>query len=97
MPDAYDDLFKHDPQADLAYERDWTNWLGSATLTVVTWVIENASLLDKHDESILASNKIARVWLLGKGVVGNTKVTCRVTASDGRKDDRSWMICVLER
>jgi hypothetical protein len=83
-----------DPNAELDYSWDWTDWLASGETIVDSTFIVPAPLvlLAQSDDG-----KIATVWL-GGGVEGaNYRVVNRITTSAGRKDDRSRMIPMVER
>lgn len=89
-----------DPNAYLAYEVDWSAWLGSDVLTNSEWFIAGPdSTLTADTYSILTGSQITRVWLLG-GTAGNTySVTNRITVAGTpvAKDDRSFFVSVVER
>ena len=88
--------FIKDPNAQLDYKFDWSNWLetseviSSYTLVVQTGLVEETSSND--DDSVT-------VWLSG-GVAGNLyTVLCRVETDSYpvRIDDRTITIYCMER
>lgn len=83
-----------DKDSRLDYIWDWTAWLtGSETITAVTWVLETG-IVNDHTSATTTS---ATIWLTG-GTAGTTYlVTCRISTSAGRIDDRSAKIKVQER
>jgi hypothetical protein len=84
---AYDQAFVVALNSDQPYERDFTDWLGGASLSSVSWVAENA-LVTLHDEAI--DGPIARVWVAAGLLEGYCRVRCNFIASDGREDSRTW-------
>ena len=102
--------FKKDPSARLDYHFDFapvlndTEWsLGDTdyletgeTLTDHTVLVDGGGvMLDSSD--IIGGGTTVRVWLSG-GTVGQTAVvTCRITTSAGRVDDRSFKLRIAER
>lgn len=99
------DHFTKDPQAVLDYKFDWaalanghggSNWLAegetisSHTITVASGLSVDSSALSDDDTAVT-------VWLSG-GTAGNDySVTCRITTSAGRTDERTITIQVRER
>ena len=88
--------FIKDPNAQLDYKFDWSNWLetseviSSYTLVVQTGSVEETS--SNNDDSVT-------VWLSG-GVAGNLyTVLCRVETDSYpvRIDDRTITIYCMER
>ena len=90
-----DDTFLMDPNADLPFDRDFTEWLDGENLVTVSWAIANPALLSKHDESNTPT--VARVWLQGTGTEGITTVTCEFESDIGRLDHRTWKIELRHR
>ena len=86
--------YLHDPQAVLDYSVDWERWLAtSETITNVVWTVP--SPLTKGAEA--ATDSRATVWISG-GIVGvEARVTCHITTSQGRQDDRSFDLVVRHR
>lgn len=92
MPEA----FTKDPQAVLDYRFDWTPWLATPE-TISTHVVTVPSGLTLESSAQTDSNKSVTAWLSG-GVAGKSyRVTCRVVTSQGRTDERSAIINVVER
>jgi hypothetical protein len=93
----FDQEFVISPTAELPYERDFSAWLGEATLSTVVWSVENEDLIQVFNDSIVAGGKIARVWIRAKGIEGLCRVYCAVTTSDVRKDSRTWEFMIRKR
>jgi hypothetical protein len=84
-----------DPQSDLDYLIDWTNWLATDTLTSSTWRVSPGSGMVLHTDSIVTSNK-STVWVRG-GRVGTHVLTNRVATTNGREEEVSIVITVQDR
>lgn len=88
--------FRKDPDAKLDFAFDWREkgWLASGEdLSAVTWTVP-AGLTE---EATTMTDDVAAIWLSG-GTAGSTyAVSCRITTSDGRIDERSFAVIVEER
>jgi hypothetical protein len=87
--------FKHDPQAVLDYTWDWTDWLAegdsitSYALTPSAGVIVNS---DSRNEALITA------WMeVDTGATGRLGVVCHVVTAQGREDDRTLYLLVIER
>jgi hypothetical protein len=85
---------KKDPDATLDWIFDWTLWLGEfEVITNATFIVDPGITISDNE----FTNKTATVWLTG-GTEGQVyRVTCRVTTSDGRIDDRSFTLRCTNR
>lgn len=84
-----------DPDAVLDYSFDWGPWLQnvSDTITSAEFVLEDGLVLTNEGYDTTT----ATAWVSG-GVKGKTqRLTCRITTADGRTDDRSVFLKILER
>ncbi|WP_027949861.1 hypothetical protein [Haliea salexigens] len=85
-----------DPDAVLDYSIDWSAWLVDDTITTSSWSVTGADS-DLTVDSDSKSTTATTVWLSG-GTLGLTyTVTNRITTGDGRTDDRSIAVDVLEK
>ena len=83
-----------DPSAVLDYAFDWTEWLATGeTITDHTITADTGITVDSWTES---DGKVI-VWLSGGTAGINYKVTCLITTSAGRTDERTIWIKVVER
>lgn len=86
-----------------------TDWLGTdETISSHTIVVTNGLVADSSDRTgivvrigatdyTLANNTAVRVWLSG-GTLGKVaQVTCRVTSSGGRTEDKSISIPIAHK
>ena len=84
-----------DPDADLDYSLNWSDWLAGDSISNAIWTVDTG--LTKHNEAI--SGSIATVWLSG-GVLGVTYwVSCRVVTGNliPRTEDRSFRVVITQR
>ncbi len=91
----------HDPQAKLDYTWDWTDWLGGDTIISATVTARVEEGRDSADvvtiDDVWLSSKTITAWILG-GVHGTPcAVTCRITTTAGRIDDRTIRLRVRDR
>jgi hypothetical protein len=97
---AYLDTYTHDPDATLDYAIDWSEWLPDGdALSTATWTVTGADAALTVAGSPAPSHAagIATAWLTGGTDRVDYRVTCRVTTTGGRVDDRSILVRVRER
>lgn len=83
-----------DPNAVLDYEFNWSKWLytGDTIASRVVTVPTGITL----DSSVPADDKVT-VWLSGGTAGTKYNVSCRITTTGGRVDERTIRISVAER
>jgi len=86
-------LFEKDKDAKLDYTADWTAWLGSDDLDIVTWIVPAG--ITKAAES--NNTKIAIIWLEGGTLTELYSIICRIVTVTGRKDDRTLLFKIVEK
>lgn len=86
--------FVKDPDANLDYVFDWSDWLETGE-TISSYVTTVPAGLTKGTESEL-SGKVA-VWLSGGTANSVYQVACKITTSLGRIDERTIEIDVQHR
>lgn len=87
------DSFLKDPSAILDYQFDWSDWLGTDTISSHT-VTASAGLTVTTST---ATATAVTAWLSG-GTAGQAyTVTNRIVTVGGRTDERSMSIQVLDR
>lgn len=98
-PDPYATLgqFQKDPDATLDFAVDWTAELRAGdSITAAAWTVPAGITQPATPVASLTGAK-ATVWLTG-GSVGETyPVVCRVTTAQGRIDERTIRITVVQR
>ena len=92
------DRFLKDPDATLDYQVDWTAWLETGeTITVSTWTVDPGITVGTGGQAPSHTGTAATIWLSG-GTVGTVyNATNEITTSDGRIDDRTIRITVIQR
>lgn len=88
---------KKDPDAVLDWIFDWNDWLAEVeTITDVEFTVDPGISIDPV-KGFGHTLKTATVWLSG-GTEGQVyRVTCRVTTSEGRVDDRTFTLRCTNR
>lgn len=88
--------YAKDPSARLDWAWDWTDWLADGeTITDKTVTVTRGDVA--LDGSPGEAGGVVTVWITG-GTAGTTCwVTCHITTSAGRQDDRTHIISVTER
>lgn len=83
-----------DPDAVLDYGFDWSDWLATdETISSATWTVPDGITEDSTERSTTAT----KVWLSGGTVGSEYTVACKVVTSDGRTDERSFVVEVVNR
>ena len=91
-----------DPSAVLDYVFDWTEWLATGeTIAVDSETGEKLITITADtgitvDSSTEGDGKVT-VWLSGGTAGINYKVACLITTTEGRTDERTIWIKVVER
>jgi len=86
--------FVKDPDATLDYTVDWSSWMAesddiaSSEWTVPAGITKESDTYD--DDS-------ATIWLSGGSAGSSYEITNRITTEDGRLEDRTLVIVVMER
>lgn len=85
-----------DPQAKLDYTVDWTAWLQTGeTITTSTWTVP-AGITQTTPAPSISGGKTT-IWLSGGTVSTRYVLVNHIVTSQGREDDRSLPIDVMER
>ena len=85
-----------DPESELDYRWDWTDWLSADSDEIVSYSLESSD----PDFVIGANSNTAQyvtVWLSGGKVGTRPTVTCRITTAAGRTDDRTAKFSIKQR
>lgn len=85
---------RKDPSAVLDWAFDWSAWLDDDE-TITSHTVTAESGITKNSDS--ATEGVVTVWLSGGTDDADYTVTCRVTTSAGRTDERSITIQVRDR
>ena len=97
---SYGPLIPKDPDATLDYPFDWTPYLTDIgdTISSVVWVLDPSltkvnSAFDSMHATVWVSGGIAPVL----PALNAVPVTCRITTTGGRTDDRTIFLKIVER
>lgn len=86
--------FTKDPNADLDYMIDWSEWLAGDTLSTSSWAVASGDVT-LHDAAIVGD--LARVWASG-GTAGTiARLTNSIVTTAGREEDRTLTLILQER
>ena len=85
--------FIKDPSAILDYEFDWSEWLGSDTITTSTVTAASGMTV----ASSAATSTVVTAWLSGGTAGQEYAVTNRIVTAAGRTDERMITIRVMDR
>lgn len=102
LKDTQGSWIAKDPQAQLIYSMDWTEWLVSGdTLSSATYALQvranDPQPLVKESQGLSAGSNLTYVELSG-GQVGKVyTVTATITTANGLEDRRSFRIKVENR
>jgi hypothetical protein len=98
MSTQYLATYDKDPDATLDYSIDWSAWLPSGdAISTAAWSTSDAELVVEGSPAPSVSAGVATVWLSGGTAGTHYTVTCRVTTTGGRIDDRSIRLRCVER
>lgn len=97
-----------DPDEVLDYSVDWSRWIASATITGVTWYVDNENNVktELNDSDIVNgiqcvsrtnTDTVATIYL-GQGVVNtNYKFYCKISTTAGSVAERTIRLRVKEQ
>jgi hypothetical protein len=80
---------KKDPDAVLDWIFDWNDWLAEfETISSAVFITDPGIIVTTSSYT----QKTATVWLSGGTESQVYRITCRITSSEGRTDDRSFTL-----
>lgn len=83
-----------DPDAELDYGFDWTNWLQTTeTLSSSDWTVPDGLTFVKKEKTTTET----KVWVKGGTPRKKYILTNKIETNEGRVDNRSLKISVIER
>lgn len=83
-----------DPNANLDFSFDWTAWLATnETITAQTVTATPGATVN----TVSQTAGIVTYWLTAGNNGSTVTVTCHITTSAGRQDDRSVSVVVRQR
>jgi len=87
-------VFDKDPDSVLDYGFDWSDWLGSDTISSSDWILSSNNLTEDSSSN---DSTTTTIWISG-GVAGEKcLVTNRIVTNGSRTVDRSFVLEVNER
>lgn len=86
-------LFVKDPSARLDYEVNWSAWLDSDTIASVAWTVPSGIT----NYSTSNTTTAATIWLSGGTHGQEYLVTCQITTTGGRINQRSFKVVVRDQ
>lgn len=86
-----------DPDADLDWEFDWSDWMASGdSIVSSTMTIDGPDgALVKDSDSFAGTT--ATIWLSGGTLHQSYSVTNRITTAEGRSDDRTAEFTIVQK
>jgi len=86
--------YEKDPQANLDYQVDWSDWLGSTdTISTSTWTVPDGIV----EESDSNTTTTATIWVSG-GTLGETyDLVNHIVTTEGREDDRTIHLKLVDK
>jgi hypothetical protein len=86
--------YLHDPTAVLDGQFDWSPWLDAGeTITAQTVVADG----DLSVSMISQTNGVVTYWLSGGTATTRQRISCHITTNQGRQDERSVTVQVVQR
>ena len=84
---AINDIIKYS-SSTLDYEWDWSDWLGTDTISSVTWTVPSQFTSTSHSNTTTT----ATIWLAGLSETGTPgtkyELACTVVTANGRTETR---------
>jgi hypothetical protein len=85
--------FFKDPDAVLDYAIDWSDWLGSDTISTSTWTVPTGITEDSESET----TTVATIWLSGGTAGVKYDLVNEIVTAGSRTANRTIRIDVRER
>lgn len=87
--------FVKDPSAVLDYQFDWSSWLADGE-TIVSATVTAPTGLTKPFSDVVTSTTVTG-WIAGGVLDALYYVVCQVTTNQGRVDERSIILRIMDR
>ncbi len=82
-----------DPESVLDYSLNWSDWLGTDTISAVVWTVPAGITQTTATNTTTA----ATIWLSGGTANAEYTIECKITTASGRTDERSFIVKIRER
>ena len=86
-------LFIKDPDATLDYIIDWSDWLGTDTISASTWTVPGGITKESDSNTTTTST----IWLSGGAMGTIYEVINHITTLGGRENDHTLKILIEQR
>lgn len=88
--------FEKDPAAKLDFTMSWVPWLSAGdSIATANWSATAGITISSSPAPSLSAS-VATVWLEGGTAGGTYTLTCAVTTTLGRSDERSFTVRVVD-
>lgn len=81
-----------DPDETLDYQIDWSDWLGTDTISLSSWDVTSGITVDSSSNTTTT----ATIWLSGGTENSRYEITNTVTTADGRIAEKSFIVKITE-
>ena len=88
--------FIKDPDDDLDYVFDWSDWLDDGD-SIESYVIEADDGITIHDDSLNEDANMVVYWVSGGDVGSEYSVTCQITTKIGRIRSRTVIFRIKQK
>lgn len=86
--------FEKDPAALVDFSVDWSSWLATGeTISTSEWTAPDGI----STSAATSDDTTATVWLSGGTANSTYRVSNKISTSDSRVDERSFLVRVVER
>ena len=75
-----------DPDDVVDYDMDWSDWLGTDTISTSIWTFTAAATAGLVQDSKSNTTTVTKIWF-SAGTAGNWEITNRVVTAGGRTKD----------
>lgn len=86
-------MFYKDNNATLDYKVSWSAWLGTDVIISSEWIASPGITINSNT----FDDNTATVWLSGGDIGVNYDITNRITTLGGRTDERTIMVCIINK
>lgn len=89
--------YRKDPAAVLDYAFDWTAWCAQGETIDTSAVTITGGSVDLIIDSHSNTDAVVTAWVSAGSVGTSSRVTCHIETNQGRIDERTVNISVVER
>lgn len=85
--------FVKDSNAVLDYQIDWSDWLGSDTISNSSWIVEDGITVSSSTNTTTT----ATIWLSSGSIGCNYNCINRIETAGGRTEDQTITIVIISK